>query len=450
MIVWGGSNETAVLNTGGRYDPSTDTWASMSTGANVPAARYAHTAVWTGTEMIVWGGATFSAYFNSGARYDPSTDAWTPTSTGANVPAARYVHTAVWTGSRMIVWGGESTAPSGFNTGGRYDPALDTWAPTSTGANVPAARGFHSAVWTGSQMIVWGGNNGTSLATGGRYDPSTDAWTATSTAAGTPSARTSPSAVWTGDDMIVWGGEDASRSNTGGRYAPATNTWTATSIGAGVPSARVYHVAAWTGKQMIVWGGLPATATGGVYCACPNGEIVYRDADGDGYGDPGGSLASCDGSIASGYVADRADCDDASAAVHPGATETCNGIDDDCNLAVDDGIPAPTDVPEVSARKIGSTQELPFNAIPGLTFDVVTGSLPDLRASGGDFSTSTTACLANDLDGTSVDITATADGSWYLVRAVSSCGGAGSYDEGVGSQQGSRDTEIAASGRACP
>ena len=67
-------------------------------------------------------------------------------------------HTAVWTGSEMIVWGGQIIASRLLNTGGRYDPSTDSWTATST-TNAPAARQAHTAVWTGSQMIVWGGNN---------------------------------------------------------------------------------------------------------------------------------------------------------------------------------------------------------------------------------------------------------------------------------------------------
>ena len=52
MIVWGGNG---LFNTGGRYNPSTDSWTATST-TNAPDARYGHTAVWTGSEMIVWGG----------------------------------------------------------------------------------------------------------------------------------------------------------------------------------------------------------------------------------------------------------------------------------------------------------------------------------------------------------------------------------------------------------
>ena len=56
MIVWGGDNGISdCLNTGGKYSPSTDSWAATST-TNAPDARVAYTAVWTGSEMIVWGG----------------------------------------------------------------------------------------------------------------------------------------------------------------------------------------------------------------------------------------------------------------------------------------------------------------------------------------------------------------------------------------------------------
>jgi len=125
MIVWGGVNNFAGdFNTGGRYNPGTDTWATTST-ANAPTARYSHTAVWTGSEMIIWGGHHVTSSFNTGGRYNPGTDSWTATS-ATNAPSGRYNHTAVWTGSEMIIWGGYD-GTSSFNTGGRYNPGTDTW-----------------------------------------------------------------------------------------------------------------------------------------------------------------------------------------------------------------------------------------------------------------------------------------------------------------------------------
>ena len=141
----------------GRYNPTADSWTATST-TNVPGARFSHTAVWTGSEMIVWGGSgdTINFFFNTGGRYNPSTNSWTATST-ANAPAPRNAHTAVWTGTQMIVWGGQG--PNGpSNTGGRYNPSTNSWTATST-ANAPERRDFQTAVWTGSEMIVWGGSD---------------------------------------------------------------------------------------------------------------------------------------------------------------------------------------------------------------------------------------------------------------------------------------------------
>jgi N-acetylneuraminic acid mutarotase len=236
MIVWGGRDVNFVrLKTGGRYDPSTDSWTATTT-TNAPPARYFHTAVWTDSEMIVWGG--FFPDTNTGGRYDPSTDSWTATTT-TNAPTARSGHTAVWTGTEMIVYGGGDGIVL-LNTGGRYNPSTDSWIPTST-ANAPEPRGVHTAVWTGTEMIVWGGCIDSSCSitdTGGRYNPGTDGWTATTTT-NAPTGRAEHTAVWTGTEMIVWGGFgfNGNLLNTGGRYNPSTDSWTATST-TSAPTAR--------------------------------------------------------------------------------------------------------------------------------------------------------------------------------------------------------------------
>ncbi len=270
MIVWGGDDSGQPVGSGGQYDPAADSWTptEVQTG---PEARTGHVAAWTGSEMIVWGGfdSSTKTYFSSGNRYDPTLDAWTPIpDTGA--PQGRSGATEVWSGSEMIVWGGyvPGTDPASgapikvaLNTGGRFNPTgglngNGTWTATSS-VNAPDARQLHSAVWTGSRMIVWGGLSGTSrFNTGGRYSPAGDAWTPTSTN-GAPSSRQQHSAVWTGSQMIVWGGYDGTYLNTGGRYDPATDTWTPTSL-TGAPPIRRDHAAVWTGaptNRMLVWGG---------------------------------------------------------------------------------------------------------------------------------------------------------------------------------------------------
>src|SRR5260370_4992465 len=176
-------------------------------------------------------------------------NSWTATNV-TNAPASRTEHTAIWTGTEMIVWGGYSDN-LGFNTGGKYNPSTDSWTATST-ANAPFARWSHSAVWTGNEMIVWGGSASN---TGGRYNPATNSWTATSISKA-PTGRWDHTAVWTGSEMIVWGGLDAFGFvlNTGGKYNPNTNSWTSTST-TNAPDARYHHTAIWTASEMIIWSG---------------------------------------------------------------------------------------------------------------------------------------------------------------------------------------------------
>ena len=264
MIIWGGENTTGYLNSGGRYNPVTDSWVATST-TNAPEGRGGPTAVWTGSEMTVWGGVAAN-FVNTGGRYNPNTDSWVATST-TNAPIGRLAHSAVWTSTEMVVWGGYYWDGDYhyFQSGGRYNPSTDSWVATST-TNSPEARASHTAIWTGSEMIVWGGgaDASTYLNTGGKYNPSTDSWTATSTT-NAPDARTNHTAVWSGSEMIVWGGTGVSGNlRTGGRYDPGADSWIATTT-IEAPSARSYHTAVWTGSDMVVWGG-DQLSTGGRYC----------------------------------------------------------------------------------------------------------------------------------------------------------------------------------------
>ncbi len=65
-----------------------------------------------------------------------------------------------------------------------------------------------------------------------------------------------------------------------------------------------------------------------------NATTWSRDGDGDGYGNPNIQLTRCDQPV--GYIIDASDCNDASGAVYPGATELCDGLDNDCDTTVDE------------------------------------------------------------------------------------------------------------------
>jgi N-acetylneuraminic acid mutarotase len=274
LIVWGGENSGLNFRSGGRYDPVLDSWTKTRL-AGAPSGRINHTAVWSGTEMIVWGGVDESETA-TGARYNPALNDWTRMNV-TNAPSARQNHTAVWTGNEMIVWGGVSNIflngygdlPNELSSGGRYNPLTDTWTPVSLDINRPSAREAHACVWTGSEMIIWGGRRSlfaipsptkTHYGNGARYNPASDTWTALPQS-NAPTPRGNMGAVWSGTEFIVWAGGNfdgaggGANQSTGGRYNPASNTWTATSTNA-APSARNSPDAFWDGTHVIFWAGL--------------------------------------------------------------------------------------------------------------------------------------------------------------------------------------------------
>jgi len=264
MIVWGGDlgGILGPTNSGSRYAVVSDLWTSTPTPPPAIPPRSLHTAIWTGNEMIVWGGLTTGGVrTNTGGRFNPSGGgSWIATST-SSPPAPRSEHTAIWTGAEMIIWGGVDDGAFLLQSGGSYRLATNSWSNVNV-VGGPSARSGHTAVWTGSEMIIWGGNDGLGpVATGGRYDPATNSWRPMQDA---PIARSGHEAVWTGTEMIVWGGEVS--DNSGAAYNPAHDTWRTISI-VGAPSGRTGHTAVWTGSEMIVWGGddTVLTNTGGRY-----------------------------------------------------------------------------------------------------------------------------------------------------------------------------------------
>jgi len=75
---------------------------------------------------------------------------------------------------------------------------------------------------------------------------------------------------------------------------------------------------------------------GAVDLGAVDASTWYRDLDGDGHGDAGANVIAC--AQPPGYTALSDDCDDLNRKAHPGAAEVCDGVDNDCNGDVDDGV----------------------------------------------------------------------------------------------------------------
>ncbi|MFH1226482.1 MAG: hypothetical protein V1701_01095 [Planctomycetota bacterium] len=288
MIIWGGRNANDYHNTGGIYNRLSESWTSTST-VNAPQPRDEHTTVWTGTEMIVWGGKNDTTYYADGGRFNPSTGSWTPLIINS-LSSSRQRHTAVWTGTEMIIWGGDAGITATYNTGSKYypsNPISNRWASVS-GNNAPTARTQHTAVYNAGTMIVWGGasqNTDTGVITwfntGSTYNIGADNWTTINNAlANTPISRAGHTAIWTGTKMVVWGGAQGTNYlNDGGLYTPgAPGTW-ATISTTDVPATRSGHTAVWdsTDSKMLVWGGY--NEVGGQTIRLNTGGIYYPTTD---------------------------------------------------------------------------------------------------------------------------------------------------------------------------
>lgn len=257
-------------------------------------AHQGEIAVSAGAELLVFGFNVnnFGDRVVQVSRYNPATREW---SKGAQYVTSMGVGpTAVWTGSQVLLWGGEDVyyTGSGFDASTTYNypsqvyiytPATDQWSIQAGAGAVPQGRKSHSAVWTGSRMIIWGGEAKQRVYygpfsdlvdfdynTGAAFDPVTGVWAAVTTT-GAPSPRRGHTCVWIGSRMLVQGGTQANRetewtSLQGGRsisatnvfnhtfsYNPANDTWAQVRSDSTSPRG-AFGQAVWTGREMLICG----------------------------------------------------------------------------------------------------------------------------------------------------------------------------------------------------
>lgn len=161
----------------------------------------------------------------------------------------------VWTGEEMIVWGGckEETCRTRYADGAAYNPASNEWRLI---AESPlSGRNYHLAAWTGSEMLILGGwqSNRTAAA----YSPSTDTWRLMPEPPFAVSMRRLDgvvrtdlvTGVWTGHGYIVW---DAAQDRLA-EYSPTGESWSL------LPSTGLevdLGVLRWTGNDLYALGSL--------------------------------------------------------------------------------------------------------------------------------------------------------------------------------------------------
>ena len=208
FLVWSGRNSGGVPTDGFLYDPNSDSWSPLAL-TNQPSPRYSAAFAFTTNALFIWGGLPVPASGpGTGAILGIGTNGiptkWT-TISGIGAPSARVGHSALWTGTKLIIWGGQNNSNVPLGDGASYDPIADTWSALSR-SNAPSARSFHAAVWTGTEMVIYGGESGSgTLADGSAYDPAAGRWRPFLNG-GSPQSRSHSPGVWTSRELLLFGG----------------------------------------------------------------------------------------------------------------------------------------------------------------------------------------------------------------------------------------------------
>jgi hypothetical protein len=340
------------------YDPVADSWTSAGT---MTQTRVFHrlNLLASGKVLVTGGTATNGgALLSSVEIYDPTLNTW---SAGPNMIAGRQEHGAVTllTGKVLVTGGG-----SNLSTTELYDPATNTWSASTT---MNAGRSSHGSVLLTDGRVL--------ACSGGLFLKSAEYYSAGLGAPCLTNAQCPSGFCADGvccNTACAAGPCDAcsiaAGAPTDGTCAPIANgascddgngCTTGDVCGGGVCAGTPGGGQACnTGNLGVCAAGTTVCTAGQLVCApstAPTPEICdgldnncdgqtdegltstyYADFDGDGYGDASQPVQAC--AQPAGYVANSGDCDDLDAAVHPGATEVCDGLDNDCNGLIDEGL----------------------------------------------------------------------------------------------------------------
>jgi N-acetylneuraminic acid mutarotase len=184
---------------------------------------------------------------------EPRADAWAGVPVGwsrlPDPPFARSDPATVWTGRELILWGGGTDYNANFFAdGAAYDPEAG-WRSIADGPL--SARAYSLAAWTGSEVLIWGGSGTPGpLNDGAAYSPDSDTWRMLPPA---PWSLPAPAAhAWTGKELVLFGSSDWQKEEVSGMaYDPAADAWRTI---ASAPLALNEASTVWTGTEMIVYG----------------------------------------------------------------------------------------------------------------------------------------------------------------------------------------------------
>lgn len=134
---------------------------------------------------------------------------------------------AVWTGDEVIVWGGVARSRNieAVGDGAAYDPAQDSWRAIAQAPSGVLGGGGEGAAWAGAVAVFWAGNSPDGPAAGGVYDPAADTWERLPD--GPLGPREGYVSVWTGTELLIIAGTlgDGFASPVAAAVDPVARSW---------------------------------------------------------------------------------------------------------------------------------------------------------------------------------------------------------------------------------
>jgi N-acetylneuraminic acid mutarotase len=225
------------------------------------------------SRVYLFGGGNAGLYYaNDLWAYDLGTGAWTMliANGAAGSPEARFHHGMIWTGSNILMFGGSGIATGHMNDLWSYDPATNAWTQLIAEgvAGSPQERADFGFVWDGQRALLFGGDvfGMTALNDLWSYDPATNVWTQmiANGDPASPDARAGFMMVWDGTEAILFGGVSGDPSAAGTTkfndvwwYSPSTNGWTQKIANGAVTTPDPSF------KLSMVWDGAEALVVGG-------------------------------------------------------------------------------------------------------------------------------------------------------------------------------------------
>jgi N-acetylneuraminic acid mutarotase len=247
------------------YSAARNVWTpARPTGAALPRLS-AHSAVWDpiDDQLLIFGG--FGGEQTDGLwAYHPADNRLEQLMPDGPAPAGRGYHSAVWTGDAMLVFGGVGGRFDLFEDLWSYDPRANAWTPIPTPEPRPSGRFYQSAAWdpVSERLLVFGGFD---VAIGlledfWSYDPADNSWTQLLPNDRWPPSRLSASMVWDPRNqqlMLYGGGCGGCYRDDLWSYQPARDTWELRAMSADRPRARGGSGAVWdeARQQMLIFAG---------------------------------------------------------------------------------------------------------------------------------------------------------------------------------------------------